>query len=73
MVKCPTCKKEVAKPEKIWKYGRFLVDAYSCSKCGTHFREYTINGKHSFMLIAHGRVRRKTGEEKLRARVRARL
>ena len=49
MVKCPNCKKEVNTPEKTWKYGQFTVQAYSCD-CGMRFREYTKDGKHSFML-----------------------
>ena len=35
--------------EKEWEYGRFKVQAYSCS-CGTRFREYKTDGKHSFTL-----------------------
>jgi DNA-directed RNA polymerase subunit RPC12/RpoP len=50
MVNCPKCKKEVAKPVKKWKYGRFVSEAYLCGNCGTHFNEYTRNGKHSFTL-----------------------
>jgi predicted RNA-binding Zn-ribbon protein involved in translation (DUF1610 family) len=50
MAKCPNCKKEAVKPDKKWKYGRFLVEAYSCRNCDTKFREYTQNGKHSFTL-----------------------
>jgi transposase-like protein len=50
MAKCPKCKKGAAKPEKKWKYGRFTVQAYSCNNCGTQFREYMQNGKHSFTL-----------------------
>jgi len=49
MVKCPNCKKEVNTPEKTWTYGQFTVQAYSCG-CGTEFREYTKDGKHSFTL-----------------------
>ena len=49
MVKCPNCKNEVSKPKKTWKYMGFDVQAYSCD-CGTRFREYTKNGKHSFTL-----------------------
>ena len=50
MVECPNCRKEQDKPKKSWKYGRFTVQAYSCENCKTNFREYTISGKHSFML-----------------------
>ena len=50
MVNCPSCKKEVTKPLKKWKYGLFLAEAYLCGNCGTHFNEYTRNGKHSFTL-----------------------
>ena len=49
MVKCPNCEKEIGKAEKTWKYGRFDVQVYSCD-CGTRFREYTRDGKHSFTL-----------------------
>ena len=49
MIKCPNCKKEAEKPEKEWEYGGFKVQAYSCS-CGTRFREYKTDGKHSFTL-----------------------
>ena len=51
MTNCPNCKKEVAKPEKKWKYGAFSVQAYTCTNCKTKFREYyDKNGKHSFTL-----------------------
>ena len=50
MVKCPNCKKEIAKPKKSWTYGSFKVQAYSCDNCCTDFREYTKAGKHSFTL-----------------------
>jgi len=50
MVNCPDCGKEVTKPAKTWKYGRFMAHAYLCGNCGTQFREYTRNGKHSFTL-----------------------
>jgi hypothetical protein len=49
MAKCPNCKKELTKPKKSWTYGIFKVQAYSCY-CGTDFREYSKNGKHSFTL-----------------------
>jgi len=49
MVKCPNCKRELTKPKKTWTYGQFEVQAYSC-ECGTNFREYTKDGKHSFTL-----------------------
>lgn len=50
MVNCPNCKKAMTKPVKKWKYGHFIAEAYACDKCGTQFREYIRNGKHSFML-----------------------
>lgn len=50
MAKCPSCKRENTKPMKKWKYGPFVVEAYLCGSCGTSFREYTKDGKHSFML-----------------------
>lgn len=49
MAKCPACKKEIAKPDKTWKYGQFTVQAYLCS-CGAKFRDYSQKGKHSFTL-----------------------
>jgi len=49
-VKCPKCKAEISKPLKEWKYWKFEVHAYSCSHCGTHFREFSKDGKHSFTL-----------------------
>lgn len=49
MVKCPKCKVKVSKPIKTWKYGLFTVQVYCCN-CGTDFREYTKEGKHSFTL-----------------------
>jgi hypothetical protein len=38
------------KPEKTWKYGVFTVRVFSCENCGTKFRDYAKNGKHSFTL-----------------------
>ena len=49
MAKCPSCKKESSKPKKSWNYGPFKVQAYSC-ECGTDFRDYSREGKHSFSL-----------------------
>jgi DNA-directed RNA polymerase subunit RPC12/RpoP len=51
MAICPRCKKEVTKPEKTWKYRVFKAEFYRCGNCGTKFREYTKNGKHSFTLM----------------------
>jgi len=50
MTKCPNCDKEIKKPNKTWKYGQFTVQAYSCSECGTKFRDYMKDRKHSFTL-----------------------
>jgi transposase-like protein len=51
MAKCPDCKAEVGEPDKTWKYGVFTVNAYTCKKCQTQFREYfNKTGKHSFTL-----------------------
>jgi hypothetical protein len=47
---CPVCKKASKKPDKTWKYGKFVVEAYTCEYCKTQFREYTKDGKHSFTL-----------------------
>jgi hypothetical protein len=49
MAKCPKCRKEVAGPSKKWKYSKFSVELFECV-CGTKFREYARNGKHSFTL-----------------------
>jgi hypothetical protein len=49
MVRCPNCGKNLNNPQKTWTYGVFKVDFYSCN-CDTEFREYTRDGKHSFML-----------------------
>jgi hypothetical protein len=49
MARCPDCKKENSKPKKTWNYGQFKVQAYSC-ECGTNFRDYAKEGKHSFSL-----------------------
>lgn len=49
MIKCPNCGKEPAKPRKTWMYGQFKVQSFSC-ECGTKFRDYTKEGKHSFTL-----------------------
>jgi len=50
MSRCLKCQKEVRDPEKTWKYGQFKVQAYSCKNCGTQFRDYSKEGKHSFTL-----------------------
>jgi len=49
MTKCPDCLKEYHEHKKKWKYGQFDVEAFSC-ECGTDFREYKLEGKHSFTL-----------------------
>jgi len=49
MARCPNCGKVIKKARKTWTYGPFEVQAYVCD-CGTKFREYTRNGRHSFML-----------------------
>jgi DNA-directed RNA polymerase subunit RPC12/RpoP len=52
VAKCPTCRTDVTKISKKWKYGHFSVEAYLCAKCGTKFREYYggKSGKYSFTL-----------------------
>jgi hydrogenase maturation factor HypF (carbamoyltransferase family) len=50
MAKCPKCLREAKDPNKTWKYGQFKVQAYSCKNCGTQFRNYSREGKHSFTL-----------------------
>jgi len=50
MAKCPNCKREAEKPKKTWKYGVFTVQAYTCSNCGTEFRDYEIDGIPKFTL-----------------------
>ena len=41
--------KEYKDHKKMWKYGNFDVEAFTC-ECGTDFRHYSIGGKHSFTL-----------------------
>jgi transcriptional regulator NrdR family protein len=50
MAKCPNCGKETTKLEKSWKFSQFDVQAFSCSNCGTRFREYSQDGIYSFTL-----------------------
>ncbi len=50
MIKCPNCGKEQTKPKKSWKYDIFTVQDHLCNNCGTHFRDYLKDGKHSFTL-----------------------
>jgi hypothetical protein len=50
MTKCPNCKNEISKPNKTWKYGPFVVDAYLSNNCKTQFRDYSRNGKYNFTL-----------------------
>ena len=49
VVKCPDCLRKYTEQKKKWKYGKFDVEAYSC-ECGTDFRTYKQEGKHSFIL-----------------------
>ena len=49
MVKCPDCLREYEEHKKKWKYGSFDVETFSC-ECGTDFRTYKLDGKHSFTL-----------------------
>jgi Zn ribbon nucleic-acid-binding protein len=50
MSKCPNCGNENAKPKKMWKYGQLDVQFFICSNCGTEYRDYVKEGKHSFKL-----------------------
>lgn len=50
MAKCPNCGREMVKPEKSWKFSQFDVQAFTCSNCGTRFREYSKDGVYSFTL-----------------------
>lgn len=50
MAICPQCKNNVLNYEKTWEYDGFLVQAYTCGKCGTSFREYLKEGKQRFTL-----------------------
>jgi len=52
MAKCPSCKAEVAKSTKDWKYGVFTVKMCRCP-CGNQFREYFKGDGLSFILSAH--------------------
>jgi len=37
----------------------FKAEAYICSNCGTKFREYMRNGKHSFtLMLKNGKFRK---------------
>ena len=38
MARCPTCGKDVEKPNKEWNLSRTRVKQYEC--CGKKFREY---------------------------------
>ena len=49
MGKCPDCLREYEQCKKAWKYEWFDVEAFAC-ECGTDFRTYKIDGKHSFAL-----------------------
>ena len=51
MTKCPKCQTEQNKPDKIWNYKQYIAHFHVCPKCGTKFREYTVNGKHGFTLM----------------------
>ena len=51
MSKCPNCGYVNPTPNKTWRYGIFMVQAYTCGNCGTEYREYYgKNGKLSFTL-----------------------
>ncbi|MCC6018912.1 MAG: hypothetical protein LM601_07770 [Candidatus Verstraetearchaeota archaeon] len=51
MSKCPNCGFVNSSPRKMWKYGNFTVQAYTCSNCGTRYQEYyDKSGKLSFIL-----------------------
>jgi transposase-like protein len=51
MAGCPNCGNVNQTPEKTWKYGVFTVQAYTCSNCGTQYREYyDKSGRLSFIL-----------------------
>jgi hypothetical protein len=39
LVKCPTCGKDVAKPERALKNGFFLIESYTCKTCKTEFKK----------------------------------
>jgi len=52
MAKCPRCGTENRNPTKIWKFGIFTVNVYTCDNCKTHFKEYlSKNGKPSFYTL----------------------
>ena len=58
MPKCPSCKKDVSKMIKAWKFGNFDVNAYKCT-CQAEFRNYSINGKKKFTMRREGARYRK--------------
>jgi transposase-like protein len=53
MPKCPNCTAHTQGPDKEWKFGRFKVKMYKCTKCGNQFREYFKESTLQFVLSAH--------------------
>ena len=53
MPKCPNCTAHTQGPNKEWKFGRFKVKMYKCTKCGNQFREYFMESTLRFVLSAH--------------------
>jgi len=39
MVKCPNCFADVSEPDKSLNNNNFRIEAYTCKKCGHHFKE----------------------------------
>jgi transposase-like protein len=53
MSKCPNCTAHKQGSDKEWKFGRFNVKMYKCTKCGNQFREYFKESTLQFVLSAH--------------------
>jgi hypothetical protein len=60
MAVCPKCKTELDNPTKNWNFSNYVVYAYECPKCNTHFRDYMKDGEFIFSLAREedGRFRK---------------
>lgn len=51
MSRCPGCGFENTNPAKMWRHGRFNVQAYICINCKAKYEEYyDVNGEHCLTL-----------------------
>jgi len=39
LAKCPTCGKNVSKPDKTLKNNSFCIESYTCENCKTKFKK----------------------------------